>query len=367
MVRWRFLVILASTCDARNAISLADSSGDFAVPIVYEKFSETLVGNVTLGIPEPLVAPQRCSEACVYLAEAEAAIELPSVVCSRAVDKKSCGTCAHEAIRPDNSSSKYYFAVDRAPELTGGFRGALPVYVCQRQTNRTLTGVAKSLGAVRFYDSPVLKLDGVLPKRKIRVRVVLNPGWLERFDLPCRNCSSVNRLVVKVPQYKEGIGRCDGFVDQYALPAGLAGDENELTQITADTASFWLLSSEHVTSQERRQFYRNTFYLCFYESSMARGGKFVGGLRYPHGNWHAAELYDYNSPARGQVEEVQEADTGDKVPYAAAAAGSGAFGSASATREHGCLWCSSSRSPRERTEWTRVKFFGCLLSLLSTV
>ncbi|KAF4692727.1 hypothetical protein FOZ63_019228 [Perkinsus olseni] len=160
MVRWRSLVILASTCDARNAIK-ADSSGDFAVPIVYEKFSETLVGNITLGIPEPLVAPQRCSEACVYLAEAEAASELPSVVCSRAVDKDSCGTCVHEAIKPDNSSSKYYFTVDRAPELTGGFRGALPVYVCQRQANRTLTGVAKSLGAVRFYDSPLVDVVGM--------------------------------------------------------------------------------------------------------------------------------------------------------------------------------------------------------------
>ncbi|KAF4721583.1 hypothetical protein FOZ62_026207, partial [Perkinsus olseni] len=154
MVRWRLLVILASTCDARGAIK-ADNSGGFAVPIVYEKFSDTLVGNITLGIPVPLVAPQKCSEACVYLAQAEAASELPSVSCSRAADKESCGTCVHESIRPDNSSSKYYFAVDRAPELTGGFRGALPVYACQRQTNRTLTGVAKSLGAVRFYDSPV--------------------------------------------------------------------------------------------------------------------------------------------------------------------------------------------------------------------
>lgn len=35
-------------------------------------------------------------------------------------------------------------------------------------------------------------------------------------------------------------------MDQYALPANMAGDENELTEITVDSARFWLQSNGEV-------------------------------------------------------------------------------------------------------------------------
>eukprot|EP00746_Dinoflagellata_sp_MGD_P123621 gnl/MRDRNA2_/MRDRNA2_58244_c0_seq1.p1 gnl/MRDRNA2_/MRDRNA2_58244_c0~~gnl/MRDRNA2_/MRDRNA2_58244_c0_seq1.p1 ORF type:complete len:437 (-),score=42.82 gnl/MRDRNA2_/MRDRNA2_58244_c0_seq1:44-1264(-) len=173
-----------------------------------------------------------------------------------------------------------------------------PSTVCYNQGNATPV----ALGELAYYPVPAVKFLSYVVM--ISVRSFLNPGWYQEVHLPCKNCSGMNRLVLKDISFEEncsivhhtlphwthnkGVSRASKHPvhpykqckRRYKQPcAGYADDSFQSispSDLSGSVASFHLKSQRRLLASERRHHFRHRSALCFYPDESSPKGMLVG-------------------------------------------------------------------------------------------